>query len=192
MVSPQRAIITLVSLLSLCAVSPHAFAGRSIELFLQLGHTWSVTSVAFSPDGTRLALGSDDRTVKLWEVRSGEPVRTLSGHTGSIQSVAFSPDGTRLASGSLDGIINIWDIVSRAIKVSMVLLPGNEWLAYHPEKWVYNSSPQGDEYTAIRFDHQLSPVYPLKYYRQELKQTNLEQALLLPQPVIEPKRFRLW
>ena len=74
----------------------------------------------------------------------------------------------------------------------MALLPGNEWLAYHPEKWVYNSSLQGDEYAAIRFDHQLSPVYPLRYYRQELKRADLEQALLLPQPVIEPKRFRLW
>jgi hypothetical protein len=150
MISPQRAIVTLVFLLSLCAVSPHAFADRSIELFLQLGHT------------------------------------------SLVRSVAFSPDGTRLASGSLGSTINIWDLVSSVIRVSMALLPGNEWLAFHPEKWVYNSSLQGGEYAAIRFDHQLSPVYPLRYYRQELKQTNLEQALLLPQPVIEPKPFRLW
>ena len=126
----------------------------------------------------------------MW--RSGELVRTLSGHTNRVWSVAFSPDGTRLASGSSGGTINIWDLVSSAIKVSMALLPGNEWLAYHPEKWVYNSSLQGDEYAAIRFDHQLSPVYPLRYYRQELKRADLEEALWRPQPVIEPKRFRLW
>ena len=63
MISPQRAIVTLVFLLSLCAFSPHAFADRSIELFLQLGHTSLVWLVAFSPDGTRLASGSNDQTL---------------------------------------------------------------------------------------------------------------------------------
>ena len=42
----------------------------------------------------------------------------------------------------------------------MVHLPGNEWIAYHPQKWVYNSSLQGDEYAAIRFDHQLIRFIP--------------------------------
>jgi Cdc6-like AAA superfamily ATPase len=60
------------------------------------------------------------------------------------------------------------------------------------EKVVYNSSHQGDEYAAIRFDNQLSPIYPLQYYRQELKRPNLEQALLLPQPIIKPQPIRLW
>jgi WD40 repeat protein len=93
MIPPKNAIVAFVFFLSCCAVSSHAFADRSIELFLQLGHTSPVRSVACSPDGTRLASGGGDQTVKLWDVRSGELVRTLNGHSSSVASVAFTPDG---------------------------------------------------------------------------------------------------
>jgi WD40 repeat protein len=73
------------------------------------GHTDWVLSVAFSPDGRLLASGSDDETIKLWEVASGSLVRTLTGHTHWVRSVAFSPDGRLLASGSYKEI-KLWDI----------------------------------------------------------------------------------
>ena len=55
-------------------------------------------SVAFSPDGKRLASASRDGTVKVWDAATGQEIRTLKGHTGFVTSVAFSPDGKRLAS----------------------------------------------------------------------------------------------
>ena len=77
-----------------------------------------------------------------------------------------------------------------------MLLPGNQWLTYHPQKLVYDSSypeAQEEKYVAICFDGQLRPISPLQYYRQELKRENgLLAALQAPQPVIQPKRLRLW
>jgi WD40 repeat protein len=73
------------------------------------GHTEPVFGVAFSPDGIRLASGSRDRTLKVWDVQTGEVQMTLRGHTGSIDKVVFSPDGTRIASGSDDRTLKVWD-----------------------------------------------------------------------------------
>ena len=66
--------------------------------------------MAFSPDGTRIASGSDDSTVRLWDAHTGQPIgQPLTGHTDAVSSVAFSPDGTRIASGSGDDTVRLWD-----------------------------------------------------------------------------------
>ncbi len=78
------------------------------------GHTRAVSSVAFSPDGARLATGSWDKTVKLWDAALGEEITTLPGHTPAVYSVAFSPDGARLATGSWDKTVKLWDGTPRS------------------------------------------------------------------------------
>ena len=73
------------------------------------GHTKIVYGVAFSPDGRSLASASADNTMKLWDVATGNEVRTLRGHTNAVIAVAFSPDGRTLASASHDQTVKVWD-----------------------------------------------------------------------------------
>ena len=67
-------------------------------------------SVSFSPEGQTLASGSWDNTVRIWDVNTARPLRTLTGHTGWVISVSFSPDGQTLATGSWDNTVRIWDV----------------------------------------------------------------------------------
>jgi hypothetical protein len=73
------------------------------------GHTAYVESVAFSPDGLRLATGSHDGTARVWDARSGDMLLEYKGHTAGVTSVAFSPDGLRLATASDDKTARVWD-----------------------------------------------------------------------------------
>ncbi len=69
----------------------------------------TIYSLAFSPDDITLASGSEDKTIKLWNTKTGNEIRTLTGHKDTVYSVAFSPDGTKLASGSGDKTIKLWN-----------------------------------------------------------------------------------
>ncbi|MCL1475557.1 serine/threonine protein kinase [Argonema antarcticum A004/B2] len=75
-----------------------------------IGHLWPVFASAFHPQGKILATGSDDKTVKLWDLKTGQEIRTLSGHSWTVVAVAFSADGETLFSGSWDKTIKIWRV----------------------------------------------------------------------------------
>lgn len=76
------------------------------------GHTDSVKSVVFSPDGETVASGSSDRTIRFWNTATGEHKRTLT-NTNSVNSIAFSPDGKTLANGTnYEDTIHLWDVVT--------------------------------------------------------------------------------
>ena len=69
-------------------------------------------SVSFSPDGQTLASSGWDRTVRLWDVASGQPIAVLEGHTDGVISVSFSPDGQTLASSGWDRTVRLWEVAS--------------------------------------------------------------------------------
>ncbi|MCZ4306550.1 hypothetical protein O4G98_17580 [Zoogloeaceae bacterium G21618-S1] len=81
------------------------------EAINQALHTRTpVTSVAFSPDGRRLVIGSTDGVMQQLDINTGQPLGpTMAGHEDEITSVAFSPDGTYILSGSGDASLRLWD-----------------------------------------------------------------------------------
>ena len=76
------------------------------------GHTSWVSSAALGPYGRRIASGSSDKTIKIWDATTGQETLTLKGHTSLVSSVMFSPDGRRIASGSWDNTIKIWETMT--------------------------------------------------------------------------------
>lgn len=99
------------------------------------GHVRGLEAVAFSPDGRLIATGSDDKTIRLWDITTGKVVRTLEGHTGGILELDFSPDGQRLVSSAYDTNVILWD-VPRGQPV-MSLRGHDAWV------WAVDFSPDG-------------------------------------------------
>jgi WD40 repeat protein/uncharacterized caspase-like protein len=111
---PRLKLTSCILLLLLTSAAAYA---QKPELVEQTGHTNTVTSVAFSPDGKLLAAADLENTVKLWDVSSGKVTRTLVKRAGviepdgSINSLAFSPDGKTLVSAGYRSI-QLWDIAT--------------------------------------------------------------------------------
>lgn len=74
------------------------------------GHTDSINCIAMSPDGQILASGSEDNTIKVWDLVTGEYIATLEGHEAGVKAVVISSDGQLLVSGSADHTIKLWQL----------------------------------------------------------------------------------
>ena len=96
------------------------------------GVSYRDRGIAFSPDGTKLAIGTGtgNNTVKLWDVSTQKHIASFPGHTGWVRAVAFSPDGTKLASGSFDGTVLLWD-VPKSIKLYPSKQHSDRWKQIH-------------------------------------------------------------
>jgi WD40 repeat protein len=83
-----------------------------------IGHTDSVFSVAFAPNGHYVASGSQDKTICIWNAARGtQSTRPLIGHRDTVFAVAYSPDGRFIVSGSADNEIRVWDAKRGTIRI---------------------------------------------------------------------------
>ncbi len=105
----------------------------------------AVAAVAFSPDGSTLISGSR-HTLKLWDVASGNELRTLRGHTRDVSAVAFSPDSRRIYSGSLDRTIKVWD--SGLVEAPPLTLPAELTLTVGDSQQITPLSGQAVSWTS--------------------------------------------
>jgi WD40 repeat protein/serine/threonine protein kinase len=109
------------------------------KLFTHKGHGGNGGNVAFSPDGKRLASGSNKgereksfaADVTVWDAQTGQEVLSLKGHTRDVNSVAFSCDGKRLASASFDNSVKVWDVQTGRELLSLQGSSGG--LAFSPD-----------------------------------------------------------
>ena len=75
------------------------------------GHSSSVNSAGILLDGTKVVSASSDKTLRLWNVATGECEQTLKGHSSFVMSVGFSPDGTKVVSASNGQTLRLWRVV---------------------------------------------------------------------------------
>ncbi|MCT7956393.1 WD40 repeat domain-containing protein [Laspinema palackyanum] len=97
-------------------------------------HQKAVRTVALDPNGNFLVSGSNDKTVKIWEINTGNLIKTGIGHTGSAIALAISPNGELFASGSGDNTIKLWEL--KTGKLRFTLRGHTGWvnaLAFHPK-----------------------------------------------------------
>jgi WD40 repeat protein len=83
------------------------------------GHSRPVSTVAFSMDGKRVASGSYDGTVRIWDIGTGMLQQILEGHKDTVNTIAFSMDGKRVVSGSDDHMMRIWDADTSTLQQTM-------------------------------------------------------------------------
>jgi WD40 repeat protein len=106
----KKVLLFLVCLNIFCVFGINqACAFEKPEIFVQLGHVGSITSITFSFDGKYILTGSGDKTIKLWDAKTGREIKTLFGHNEGVTSIAISPDGRYIVSGSDDKTIRLWD-----------------------------------------------------------------------------------
>jgi WD40 repeat protein len=144
-----------------------------------------ILSLSASATGTLLASGNADNTIKIWDMRTGSVVKTLTGHSSAVTSVAFSPGGEILASGGDDGVIKFWSMNSFALLVSVVALDNQNWLAFDRDGF-FEGTRQAWGLAPFRFASEPMKLYePEQFFHQFFQPGLIADVLKLKMPIRE-------
>ena len=141
---------------------PQTRLGAFPAALLYSSNVGSIHSIAFSPDGTKLASEAGGNTIHLWDVANGKEIAVLSGHSEPVLSVAFSPDGALLASGGLDHTVRLWNVASGK---GILVLSGHEGavnsVAFSPDgaKLASGSSDKSIRLWNVRNGYEITALY---------------------------------
>ena len=117
---------------------------QNVQVKTIFAHSSTVWSIAFSPDGQTLASGSEDGTIKVWNLQTRKLLRTLAGHSGHVWSVAINPDGQTLASSSGGKTIQLWNLQTGKLLRTLT--------AHSDSVWSVAFSPNGQLLAGGSFD----------------------------------------
>ena len=172
----------------------HAIALAGAQPFLWTSpvasqHSGSLESVAWSPDGQTLASGSEDNSIKLWDVASGKEKATLAGHSSYVRSVAWSPDGQTLASGSGDNSIKLWE-ATVIVQTDLYVYVKEGWCRFDPKtenlQW---NEPKRELYRSIKTPFRNVPRWSALGIRQRDDLGEEEKDWLLYLKVLEAENW---
>jgi len=144
-----------------------------LNFHLNIGHANSVTSLAITPDGKHIVSGSLDRTIKIWDMKSGECINTLEGHTNSIFSLSITPDEKHIVSGSWDDTIKIWDFKSGECIYTIYYFTNNDFLSIDFNGYFSANPPAIDKYLRVKE----APLQTRKLTAGEIQQFSKKRFL---------------
>lgn len=139
------------------------------------GHTGTVISIAYAPDGRTFASVSGDKTARIWNAATGGEQLALEGHSGGIYGVAFSPDGSRIVTGGWDKTVRLWDTASGSLEHTCEGHGGDVWAVAFSASTPYAASVGEDRIVRVWQTEQKIELAALKSHTGTLYATTFSR-----------------